>query len=83
MLYAASVRVRFGKSQRRIDVIIEAADLEKAKEKALKQAHNIYAPGKKATYTIIGTISETEAFENFFPKSEVQVAKTEEEITTL
>jgi hypothetical protein len=64
MLYAASVRVRSGKTHRRIDVIVEADDLEKAKEKALKQARNIYAPDKKATYTIIGMINEIEALEN-------------------
>jgi hypothetical protein len=67
MLYAASVRVRSGKVNRRIDVIIEADDLDKAKEKALKQARNIYAPDKKATYAIIGMINEVEAFENFSP----------------
>ena len=66
MLYAASVRVRFGKTSRRIDVIVEADELDKAKARALKQARNIYAPGKKATYTLIGIINETEAFENFF-----------------
>jgi len=64
MLYAASVRVRSGKASRRIDVIVEAGDPEKAKEKALKQARNIYAPDKKATYTIIGMINEVEAIEN-------------------
>lgn len=64
MLYAASVRVRSGKTNRRIDVIIEANDPEKAKEKALKQARSIYAPDKKATYTIIGMINEVEALEN-------------------
>ncbi len=77
MLYAASVRVRFGKNLRRIDVIVEADELEKAREKALKQAHNIYAPGKKADYSIIGIISETEAFENFF----AQIDKNEPEST--
>lgn len=66
MLYAASVRVRIGKTSRRIDVIIEADELDQAKVKALKQARNIYAPGKKASYSIIGIINETEAFENFF-----------------
>jgi hypothetical protein len=75
MLYAASVRVRFGKSLRRIDVIVEADELEKAREKALKQARNIYAPDKKANYSIIGIISETEAFENFF----AQIDKNEPE----
>lgn len=70
MLYAASVRVRFGKINRRIDVIIEADDLEKAKEKALKQARNIYAPDKKATYTIFGMINEVEAFENYSAPSD-------------
>jgi hypothetical protein len=75
MLYAASVRVRSGKNLRRIDVIVEADELEKAREKALKQARNIYAPGKKANYSIIGIISETEAFENFF----AQIDKNEPE----
>lgn len=70
MLYAASVRVRSGKINRRIDVIIEADDLEKAKEKALKQARNIYAPDKKATYNIVGMINEVEALENLSPQTD-------------
>lgn len=65
MLYAASVKVSYGKNHRRIDVIVEADDPEKAKAKVIKQARSIYNPGKKATYEIIGMISETEAFENF------------------
>ncbi len=70
MLYAASVRVTFRKTQRRIDIIVEADGLESAKEKVLKQARKIYAPGKKAVYTIIGTVSETEAFADFPKTSE-------------
>ncbi|HBE77548.1 MAG TPA: hypothetical protein DDW65_07155 [Firmicutes bacterium] len=65
MLYAASVRVSFKRNQRRLDIIVEADNLESAKEKVLKQAHKIYAPGKKAIYAIIGTVSETEAFTDF------------------
>jgi hypothetical protein len=65
MLYAASVKVNFKKIQRRLDIIVEADSLANAKEKVLKQAHKIYAPGKKATYAIIGTVSETEAFTDF------------------
>jgi hypothetical protein len=78
MLYAASIRVRFSKINRRIDVIIEADDLEKAKEKALKQARKIYTPDKKATYSIIGIINEVEAFDNFF----AQLDKADEEPTS-
>lgn len=65
MLYAASVRVSLKKNQRRLDIIVEAENLENAKEKVLKQARKIYAPGKKAIYTIIGTVSETEAYTDF------------------
>lgn len=61
MLYAASVKVSYRKAQRRIDVIVEAADLERAREKALKQARSIYAPHKKAVYAVTGIVSETEA----------------------
>lgn len=61
MLYAASVKVNFRNHQRRIDVIVEAEDLERAKTKAVKQARNIYTPAKKATYTINEIISEAEA----------------------
>lgn len=63
MLFAASVRVTHRKNQRRIDVIVNAENLEKATEKAIKQARNIYAPGKKAVYTVTYIISETEALE--------------------
>jgi hypothetical protein len=76
MLYAASVRVTFKKTQRRIDIIVEADDLESAKEKVLKQARKIYAPGKKAVYTIIGTVSETEAFTEFPKSSETSTAES-------
>ena len=65
MLYAASVRVSLKKNQRRLDIIVEADNLENAKEKVIKQARKIYAPGKKAVYTIIGTVSETEAYTDF------------------
>jgi hypothetical protein len=65
MLYAASVRVSLKKNQRRLDIIVEAENLENASEKVLKQARKIYAPGKKAIYTIIGTVSETEAYTDF------------------
>lgn len=61
MLYATSVRVTFRKLQRRIDIIVEAKDVEQATEKALKKARSIYAPGKKAVYTIMGMVDETEA----------------------
>lgn len=67
MLYAASVRVTFHRNQRRIDVIVNAENLEKATEKALKQARSIYAPGKKAVYTVSEIISETEAIETLRP----------------
>jgi hypothetical protein len=74
MLYAASVRVSFKKTQRRLDIIVEADDLESAKEKVLKQARKIYAPGKKAVYTIIGTVSEAEAYSNFSKENALQNA---------
>lgn len=64
MLYAALVRVSLGRNQRRINVIVEAEDLEKAKEKAVKQARKIYNPGKKTVYTVVEIVSETEALEN-------------------
>jgi hypothetical protein len=65
MLYAAQVRVSLGRNHRRIDVIVEAEDLEKAKEKAIKQARKLYLPDKKAVYSILEIISEEEAFKNF------------------
>lgn len=67
MLYAASVKVTFRRNQRRIDVIVNADNLEKATEKAIKQARSIYAPGKKAVYTVTEIISETEALETLQP----------------
>lgn len=67
MLYAASVKVTFRKNQRRIDVIVNADDLEKATARALKQARSIYAPGKKAVYIVVDIISETEAIETLRP----------------
>ena len=68
MLYAASIKVSYAGNHRRIDVIVNADNLEKAKEKALKQARKIYAPNKKAIYKINGIIDETEAFQSFFAK---------------
>ncbi len=67
MLYAASVKVTFRRNQRRIDLIVNAENLEKAKEKAVKQARSIYAPGKKALYTVCEIINETEALETLRP----------------
>jgi hypothetical protein len=72
MLYAASVRVSLKKIQRRMDIIVEADNLDNAKEKVLKQARKIYAPGKKAIYTIIGTVSETEAYTDFSSEKAIQ-----------
>lgn len=63
MLFAASVKVRSGKNQRRLDIVIEAEDLETAKEKALKQARKMYMPGKKALYTIVEIINEADAYQ--------------------
>jgi hypothetical protein len=67
MLFALSVRVSFGKNNRRLDLIVEAADTGEAETKALKQAKKIYYPGKKAVYTVIKSVSETEAFAVFSP----------------
>lgn len=74
MLYAASVRVTFRRKQRRIDVIVNAENLEKATEKAIKQARSIYNPGKKAIYTVTEIISETEAMETLQPFPTVENA---------
>ncbi len=74
MLYATSVRVSLGKQQRRIDIIVEAKDAEQATEKALKKARSIYAPGKKAVYTIIGMVNENEAQDLAVRASEVSPA---------
>ena len=63
MLFAASVRISLGRNHRRLSIVIEANDLETAKEKAVKQARNIYAPGKKATYTIVEIINEQDAYQ--------------------
>lgn len=73
MLYAASVKVTYRRSQRRIDLIVNADNLEKAKERAIKQARNIYAPGKKAIYKVSDIISEIEALETLrpFPSTEI------------
>jgi hypothetical protein len=69
MLFAFSVRVSLGKNNRRLDLIIEAANPFEAEAKALQQAKRLYHPGKKATYTVIKSVSETEAFEVFPPPS--------------
>lgn len=79
MLYAASVKVSYGKNHRRVDVIVEADDPEKAKAKLMKQAHSIYAPGKKAQYEMIEMISETEAFESFFARMREETETTNED----
>lgn len=73
MLYAASVKVTYRRNQRRIDLIVNADSLEKAKERAIKQARSIYAPGKKAVYTVSEIISEVEALETLrpFPSTEI------------
>ncbi len=73
MLFAASVKVTFRRNQRRIDVIVNAENLEKATEKALKQARSIYYPGKKAIYTVNEIISETEALETLRPFPTVDI----------
>lgn len=70
MLYAASVKVTFKKSQRRIDLIVEAEDPEQAEEKAIKQAKKIYSPGKKASYVIVTIVSETEAINSLSQPNE-------------
>jgi hypothetical protein len=62
MLFAASVRVNIPrKPSRRIDLIVNAADLDAAKERAVKQARSIYLPAKKATYELMEIIDEAEA----------------------
>jgi propanediol utilization protein len=67
MLFAFSVQVSLGKKNRRLDLIIEAVDSLEAEAKALQQAKRLYHPGKKATYTVIKSVSETEALEVFPP----------------
>lgn len=64
MLYAASIKISFGKNQRRIDLIIDAEDPKNVEEKAIKQAKKIYCPNKKATYTLLTMVSESEALES-------------------
>lgn len=73
LLYAASVKVSYRHNQRRIDLIVNADNLEKAKDRAIKQARSIYAPGKKAVYTVSEIISEIEALETLrpFPTTEI------------
>jgi hypothetical protein len=62
MLFAASVRVNVArKSSRRIDLIVNAANLEAAKERAVKQARSLYLPAKRATYELMEIIDEAEA----------------------
>ncbi len=63
MLFAASVKVTYRKGQRRIDVVVEANELETAKEKAIKQARKIYLPSKKAIYTVTEIINENDAYQ--------------------
>ncbi|TCL64733.1 hypothetical protein EDC14_101831 [Hydrogenispora ethanolica] len=63
MLFAASVRVSLGKNLRRLDIVIEAEDLEAAKEKAIRQARKMYSPGKKAVYSILDIINEDDAYQ--------------------
>jgi len=72
MLYAASVKITHGKNQRRLDLVVEAVSPEEAETKALKQARKMYCPGKKAIYTIMTLIDETEAMAAFnSPSSQV------------
>ncbi len=61
MLYAASVKITHGRNHRRLDVVVEAASPEEAETKALKQARKMYCSGKKAVYTLMTLIDETEA----------------------
>ncbi len=63
MLFAASVKVSLGKNHRRLDLVIEADTIDIAKEKAIKRAHKIYSPGKKAVYAIIDIITEADAYQ--------------------
>ena len=63
MLFAVSVKVSLGKSQRRLDLIVEATDAQAVEAQAIKQARRLYNPGKKAVYTVIRSVSETEALE--------------------
>lgn len=65
MLYAASVKITFNKTQRRLDLIIEADTAEQAETKALKQARKMYCPGKKANYAICAMVNETEALATY------------------
>ncbi len=73
MLYAVCIKVTYRQNRKRIDVIVEAEDESKAAEKALKKARGIYAPSKKAVYTLVSMVNETEAQElkkkntEFFP----------------
>ena len=70
MLFAASIKVSYRKAQRRIDVVVEADELETAKEKAIKQARKIYLPSKKAVYTVTEIINENDAYQTLAnPKS--------------
>jgi hypothetical protein len=62
MLFAASVRVNVPrKSSRRVDLIVNATDLEAAKVRAVKQARSLYMPAKRATYELLEIIDEAEA----------------------
>lgn len=61
MLYAISVKISIKRTQRRIDLVVSAETPEQAGQKALKQARKMYAPGKKAVYTIVTLVTEDEA----------------------
>jgi hypothetical protein len=65
MLYAFSIKVSLGKNTRRLDLLVEADELNTAKAKAVKQARKLYNPGKKAVYTVSRVVSENEALEVF------------------
>ncbi|HYH01917.1 MAG TPA: hypothetical protein VEC37_02350 [Bacillota bacterium] len=63
MLFAVSVKVTLRKNQRRLDLIVETDDPQEVSAKAIKQARKLYNPGKKAVYTVLQSVSETEALE--------------------
>lgn len=76
MLYAVSVKITYGKNQRRLDLVVEAVSPEEAETKAIKQARKMYCPGKKAIYTVMTLIDETEAMAVFAnPTSEIPEEK--------
>lgn len=61
MLYAASVKVACRNYQKRIDLVIEAADQTEAETKALKQAKKMCSPARKTTYSVVTIVDEREA----------------------